>query len=131
MHNNTLFNCEHIYTSVSNDCPGDGDGDGDPTTCSLAEMEADILLSGSAGGNINVDPVLFDLDGADNDINTMDDNDWHLSEPVPGPASPLSVTQGGFNGIEEAWSFTDDYDGNSRPLDPTIPWAIGAYTSPP
>jgi hypothetical protein len=70
-----------------------------------------------------VDPLFADIDGADNDINTMDDNDWHLSA-----GSPASVTAGGLNGLDQnpAWTFTTDKDGVTRPASGN-PWSIGAY----
>jgi hypothetical protein len=77
--------------------------------------------AGSAAGNVSLDPQFADIDGADNDITTMDDNNWHFSA-----GSPASVTAGGLNGIDQGWSFTTDKDGVTRPASGT-PWAIGAY----
>jgi hypothetical protein len=80
-------------------------------------------VAGSASGNVSVDPVFADIDGADNDINTMDDNDWHLSA-----GSPVGVKTGGLNGLDQnpAWTFTTDKDGVTRPASGN-PWSIGAY----
>ncbi len=67
-----------------------------------------------ADANISVDPLFADLDGADNNIRTMADNDWHLTA-----ASPISVRQGGLSLSE----FSIDLDEATR----TTPWSIGAY----
>lgn len=78
-------------------------------------------LSPAGANNVAADPLLADLDGADNNINTMADNDWHLSA-----GTPASVSTGGLNGIEQGWTFTDDMDGVTRPAT-GMPWSIGAY----
>ena len=69
----------------------------------------------SPDGNVSVDPLFVDIDGPDDDITTMADNDWHLSG-----VSPLEVTQGG---LDLSSDFTTDKDGGER----TVPWSIGAY----
>jgi hypothetical protein len=66
-------------------------------------------------GNVSVDPLFVDIDGPDDDIKTMADNDWHLSGN-----SPTEVTQGG---LDLSSIFTADKDGADR----TAPWSIGAY----
>lgn len=71
--------------------------------------------------NVSIDPLLVDIDGPDNNINTMADNDWHLSA-----STPMSVKTGGLNGIDQSWMFTTDKDGVTRPASGT-PWSIGAY----
>lgn len=68
-----------------------------------------------AEANLSADPLFADLDGADNNVRTMADNDWHLTG-----SSPLSVRTGGLN---LSASFTVDKDNASR----TAPWSIGAY----
>jgi Bacterial Ig-like domain len=73
------------------------------------------LTDTTAGGNVSIDPVFADLDGPDDNINTMADNDWHLT-----PTSPTGVTQGG---MDLSTDFTDDKDGVTR----TVPWSMGAY----
>ncbi len=75
--------------------------------------EPDVTLAGL--GNVAADPALADADGPDDDIDTMMDNDWHLT-----PATATAVTQGG---QDLSSAFTDDYDG----LDRTVPWSIGAH----
>lgn len=82
-------------------------------------------LSPAGSNNMSVDPQLADIDGADNNINTMDDNDWHLSA-----STPASVTAGGLNGVDQGWSFTTDKDGIARPASGS-PWSIGAYEPAP
>ncbi len=69
-----------------------------------------------AGGNIDYDPVFTDPDGTDNDVTTIDDNDWHLTA-----GSPAEVKGGGstfFNG-------QFNYDRDDNPRDGA--WSIGAY----
>lgn len=68
-----------------------------------------------AEANVSADPLFVDLDGADDNIRTMADNDWHLTG-----SSPSSVRTGGLN---LGASFTVDKDNVSR----TPPWSIGAY----
>lgn len=67
-----------------------------------------------AEANISVDPLFADLDGEDNNIRTMADNNWHLTA-----TSPILVRQGGISLSE----FSIDRDGATR----TAPWSIGAY----
>ena len=77
----------------------------------LTTLEADLT---NFHHNVTGDPAFADDDGADDDIDTMDDNDWHLTA-----ATPASITEGG-------WMSGDDYldlDGTRR----TAPWSIGAY----
>jgi hypothetical protein len=66
-------------------------------------------------GNIEVNPVFMDADGADDNIYTLSDNALWLSS-----GSPTSVTQGG---MDLSAGFTDDFDGVSR----SAPWSMGAY----
>ncbi len=69
----------------------------------------------AALGNISEDPAFVEADGPDNDISSLDDNDWHLSA-----SSSAAVTQGGQDLSPDV---TDDFDGSLR----TVPWSIGAY----
>lgn len=89
-----------------------------------------VNANGSGGGlmpaglfNIFTDPLLVDFDGPDNNINTMADNDWHLSA-----STPMSVKTGGLNGFDQGWSFSTDKDSVTRPASGN-PWSIGAYQS--
>jgi len=66
-------------------------------------------------GNVAVNPMFNDEDGAGNNISYITDNDWSLSA-----SSPASVIEGG---LDLSVYFTDDKDGTSR----TTPWSIGAY----
>jgi hypothetical protein len=64
--------------------------------------------------NVEADSSFVDLAGTDTLVETMDDNDWHLSA-----TTPTTVSQGGLY-------FDDpdtDRDGNPR----TVPCSIGAY----
>ncbi len=67
------------------------------------------------GGNVSVDPVFVDIDGADDDITTMDDNDWHLTG-----STTTDISTGGLNLSAD---FTTDKDGVTR----TDPWSMGCY----
>jgi len=83
---------------------------------------ASVNSNGHAEGNVDVDPLFVDIDGPDDDITTMDDNDWHLSA-----SSPESIRTGGLNGSTDAWTFTEDRDGSTRTGDGSIGWSMGAY----
>ena len=115
--NNDLFDCPTaIYFDKDGNCPGG-------TNCTLAEMES--LTDMTVSGNASDTPTFVSKNGPDGNINTMEDNDWHL-------VSPLSVTEGGLNGAHSAenWGFTTDKDVNPRsPLDDssTTEWSMGAY----
>jgi hypothetical protein len=125
LRNNNLFGCVVAYRDVENGCPGNADGDNNPGTCTLAEMNALTDILSGVSGNISLDmtALFVDLDGADSNLDTMGDNDWHL-----GAGTPASVTAGGLNGRDQnpAWTFTTDKDGVTRPGS-GMPWAIGAY----
>ncbi len=69
-----------------------------------------------AGGNIDSDPVFADLDGTDNDVSTIDDNDWHLTA-----GSPAEVKGGGSTFFNDQFN----YDRDDNPRDGA--WSIGAY----
>lgn len=118
LRNNNLFGCVHLYYDYEGACIGNGNTD--PRDCTLSEMNA-LTDIPDYGGNISTDPLFADIDGADNNIDTMADNDWHFSA-----TTPASVTTGGENGIDQGWSFTDDKDGVIRPASGN-PWSIGAY----
>ncbi len=78
--------------------------------------------NGHAEGNVDDDPLFVDIDGPDNDITTMDDNNWHLSA-----SSPAGIRTGGLNGIFEGWAFNEDRDGNTRTGSGSTGWSMGAY----
>ena len=120
LRNNNFSGCDVIYLDRDIGCTGNADGDNNPLTCTLAEMNA-LLDIPEVGGNISADPQFVDIDGADNDMDTMEDNDWHFS-----PSSPASVTAGGLNGVDQGWSFIDDKDGVMRPAAGNT-WSMGAY----
>jgi hypothetical protein len=115
--NNDLVFCNVKYYDSNANCSGNADGDDDSKSCSVGEMN----ILAYAGENISVDPRFADLDGPDNTLATMDDNNWHFSANTPS-----ALTQGGLNGRDEGWSFTNDKDGVERPQ-AGFPWAIGAY----
>ena len=119
--NNVIYNLSVPYFDFDGNCSGNADGDNDAQTCTLAEMEALADISSGASNNVSTDPMFADIDGADNDIFTFDNNDLHLTG-----STPSAVTQGGLNGIDNGWSITADFDDVTRPVSGS-PWAIGAY----
>jgi hypothetical protein len=66
-------------------------------------------------GNLNVDPVFVSVAGADGDLATLDDNDYHLTS-----GSPLVNA-----GINDLALPTTDLDGKPRIVDHTVD--MGAY----
>jgi Bacterial Ig-like domain len=100
--NNDLFDCETALYSNST------------AMVDLLDINDVNSLLG-ASDNASVDPEFADPNGPDDDINTMEDNDWHLTGP-----SPPEVTEGG---LDLSSDFTDDKDGLTR----TDPWSMGAY----
>jgi hypothetical protein len=123
LQNNDLFSCATALYLDFVDGTGCAANDVCNTSIANVNLAANTTqgAAGSASANVSVDPVFADIDGADNDINTMGDNDWHLSA-----GSPASVKAGGLNGIDQGWSFTTDKDGVTRPASGN-PWSIGAY----
>jgi len=72
--NNNLFGCPTgVYRDADNGCGGGAN-------CSLAQMTS---LGAQYSGNISIDnagsQLFADLDGADNNLGTMADNDWRLT----------------------------------------------------
>ena len=113
--NNVFSGCAILYYDFDNGCSSG-------TDCTrISQVNVLAGISGGASDNVATDPLFVDIDGADDDINTMDDNDWHYSV-----ASPVSITEGGLNGIDENWGFNTDKDEVNRPASGN-PWSIGAY----
>lgn|GEM_PF-646478 len=103
LRNNDLFDCpDALYLD-----------EGITKLTSIDDVNA--LADTTAGGNISVNPAFVSKNGPDDDVNTMADNDWHLSS-----ASPAAVTDGG---LDLSSDFTVDKDDITR----TLPWSIGAY----
>lgn len=126
--NNDLFGCPTaVYYDAGNGCTGNGDGDNNSATCTLAEMEPLIDLSGNASGNVSADPQFVDIAGPDGRTDTLDDNDWHLGAGV---AEELRE-----GGLDLSSIFADDFDGAARtaiitgtPSNPNAAgWSMGAY----
>lgn len=121
LNNNSLSSCTAAtYLDADAGCTDNLDGDADSTTCNFKELQG-LVDIGSFGGNTDSAVIFLDVDGLDNDINTMADNDWQLAG-----GNPAAITGGGLNGIDETWSFADDKNGVARPLSGN-PWSIGAY----
>jgi len=101
------------------------------------EVELDTLISiealAHASGNWDEDPQLADLDGDDDIITTIGDNDWHLAA-----GSPKEIRQGGLDGALLDWGFYADKEGDWRTNltegpndgpsnDDAGGWSMGAY----
>jgi hypothetical protein len=91
----------------------------------ISAMETNLTgQSVPASGNVSVDPLFVDIDGPDNILATMEDNNWSLQ-------SGSTVKASGLNGRKstENWDFSTDILGNPRtPVDNTTTgWSIGAY----
>jgi hypothetical protein len=122
LQNNDIYNCPSgLYY----------DADGSGYLFSAAEINNYTLTTQDAGAlsdsNTDVDAILADPDGPDDDQATLQDNDWRLSS-----GSPATVTSGGLNGAHSnaGWGFNTDFNGWSRsPLDDsnTTGWSMGAY----
>ena len=116
--NNNLYGCAtalYLDYGTSTNCATGA-------TCITSITNVNILNDTTTSGNISTDSILEDIDGADDDISTMQDNDWHFSDLSPGV-----LTFGGLNGVDDGgWGFTDDMDSTTRPTSGN-PWSIGAY----
>jgi hypothetical protein len=123
--NNDIFDCEYVYSE-----------DGSTNCDTIAAMESEINgeTAGNASGNVSLDLIddggsyyFEDYDGSDNDIDTMEDNDWR-----PTSDAPLNVRGGG---LDLSGDFTDDMDGATRTTstptgmtnDGAAGWSMGAY----
>jgi Bacterial Ig-like domain len=101
--NNDLFDCgDYLYVNAI-------------SSQAFTDINDLNTMQTQASGNISMSPSFADIDGPDNNITTMDDNNWHLTA-----SSPTQVTQGG---LDLSSDFTDDKDGATR----TDPWSMGAY----
>lgn len=100
----------------------DGTGCGSNDVCIATAANINALGDTTASGNVSDAPALTDLDGDDNVLNTLGDNDWTFSG-----SSPAAVTAGGLNGIDAGgWGYTTDMAGVTRPGSGN-PWSIGAF----
>jgi hypothetical protein len=86
-----------------------------PTRCFLTDGASCLSATLGYTDNVAVDPLLADEDGTDNDMDSMDDNDWDLTM-----SSPSSVASGGTDLTADVAS---DYAGTTR----TDPVSMGAY----
>lgn len=103
LRNNVLFDCA---TALYRD---------ELTTDITTISDVNNLANTDSSGNISIDPMFVDRDGADNDLTTFADNDWRLSA-----GTPVSVSEGG---LDLSAEFELDLEGKAR----TVPWSIGAY----
>jgi len=106
VNNNDIFGFSYAFIDQDGGCGGG-------QVCTIEQMEA--LLDMTASGNVSLDPVLEDADGADDDPATMEDNLWALT-----PTSPPEVTGGA---LDLSADYEDDFTGADR----TDPWSMGAY----
>lgn len=125
INNNDIYGFDRVYYDLDGNCISNLDGDNNAFTCNLAEMETLGTIPNGASNNVEANPLFADIDGLDNDINTLFDNDLHFSA-----GSPASVTAGGLNGLDQmpVWSFSSDKDGMPRPASGN-PWSMGAYAA--
>jgi len=75
-------------------------------TETIEQMGSNLLSLGNISENIP--NYLVDYDGPDNDIITLDDNDWHIVKDIN---TPMNLVYGG---IDLSASVTHDFDGNAR-----------------
>jgi hypothetical protein len=122
LQNNDIFDCPTALYA-------DADGNGFLLTAAdlndYSRTTQDIVSPSE--NNISDDALLVDIDGADDDPTTPQDNDWALSS-----ASPAEVVLGGLNGAHSSagWGYTTDFSGALRsPLDDTgiEGWSMGAH----
>lgn len=122
LQNNDIFDCPNgLYSDM----------DGNGFLTNILDVNDYNKTTQDAGKpsecNILDNPAFADIDGIDNVISTIEDNDWHLTL-----SSPDSVKENGINGAHSSlnWGFIVDMDENPRsPLDDsnTTGWSIGAY----
>ncbi|MBL8032975.1 MAG: right-handed parallel beta-helix repeat-containing protein [Leptospiraceae bacterium] len=127
MENNNLFGCTTALYR-------DHDTGADVTNLSTSITLPTGTLASM--GNINVDntgnQLFVNMVGADNDINTMTDNDWHLTANAA-----ICDVRGG--GRDLSTSFTSDKDGLTRTISAITGctpsntgasnWSMGAFES--
>jgi len=106
-------------------------GCGGGSACSVAQLNALAFPSGG-GGNVDTAPVYVDVDGADEDLTTMGDNDWRFVVQ----ASTCALREGGLDGVAAGFGFTADLLGATRtaavacgPGNGGGGWSIGALES--
>ncbi|MFV2055143.1 MAG: Ig-like domain-containing protein [Thiohalomonadales bacterium] len=118
LRNNNLYNCgTAIYFDADAGCGG-----ANTRTCTLSQMQALEDIAEGVSGNVSTDPLFIDKDGHDNDITTLEDNDWRFSG-----VSPSIVSAGGLNGFDNpVWGYVNDNDGALRPASGN-PWGMGAF----
>jgi len=113
--NNDLFDCAVLYVDNQLGCNSSSN------CTSIAQVNGLAVAS----ANVAVNPQFANIYGPDGVIGSLEDNDWHFSA-----VSPVSVTAGGLNGIDQGWSFITDKDNVVRPASGT-PWSMGAYEPAP
>ncbi|MBN1834495.1 MAG: right-handed parallel beta-helix repeat-containing protein [Spirochaetales bacterium] len=79
----------------------------------------DVNALAWASSNVSVDPVFTDMDGVDDDLATVRDNDWQLTSDSPGQVRTGALDLGAV--------FTADKDGRQRTGNGATGWSMGAY----
>ncbi|MBN1836661.1 MAG: right-handed parallel beta-helix repeat-containing protein [Spirochaetales bacterium] len=119
--NNDIFDCPVLYR------------DRDGAVSNLTDIaDVNALSDITSGGNVSIDligPVdyFLDVDGPDDDITTMLDNDWRLTDDCP-----VEVRGGG---LDLSADFSEDITGAARTSgsptgmsnDGAAGWSMGAY----
>lgn len=136
LQNNNLYGCA---TALYRDGEGSNcAGEGSANCLSITNIENDLNaeVPGTASGNVSINnaggQLFVDIDGSDNNLNTMVDNDWHLT-------TNLAVCDVRGGALNLSGSFTTDKDGLTRTISaitgctPTntgaTNWSMGAYES--
>ena len=95
----------HSSAAVIRNCIIWGNTDPQIVNSSLPTYSCLSNWTGGGEGNISLDPRFIDPSGPDDDINTFEDNDYHLAPPSPCIDA----------GLNENWMWTGiDSDGNPR-----------------
>jgi hypothetical protein len=122
LQNNDIFDCP---TALYVDADGNGFILNAADLNDFTRTTQDLAFPSE--NNISDDALLVDIDGADDDPATPEDNNWGLSS-----TSPAGAVLGGLNGAHStaAWGYTTDFSGAFRsPLDDTgiEGWSMGAH----
>ncbi|MEM7184075.1 MAG: DUF1565 domain-containing protein [Spirochaetota bacterium] len=141
---NNIF---YVNTATTNDCIFENSTGGDPSAIknndffgcsgflynrdesayktSISTMQA--VDATNYTGNVTLDPSFSDVNGADNDLSTISDNNLQIQS-----STGVNVRQGGLN---LSSSFTTDFAGNTRTASTggspsntgAAGWSMGAY----
>ncbi len=124
---NDIFDCP---TGLYSDIDNSGIRTNLSTIADINDYDLTTQNANSVEGNTSINANFSDIDGADNDVQTLDDNDWHLSG-----STDVSIVNGGMNlESDSIYCYRDasdnpiDMDKNARtPAPPDSYWSMGAY----